>query len=488
MIIKNDLVHVTELIIQSDNAKCYKCNELLIGLQNVVKCHGLKLLMMVHSGVQDGKGPIDGHFSTAMKNVTRYCNSGNEISTGKELVHDLQANGGVTNSVATLVVINRNAVANAIGRVQKGNTRCHEIHFKKNKLIKYEYSGIGKGIDQIISDLTADDNTNNSNDCDDEDKSCDSDEYENRFVEDCDEEDDNDGHSGNHVTARGIFTKCVVFGDPKIRERIRKKSERNDKTTLDELQCEEDELDDNITFQCPSCSRQFLERKYFNVHTNKCRGSTTGSKDLRHFALSYSKQRIDKQQVNITVMMTDTTDIKILDCAQDTPLSDGDISFFKRGWDLHPPHGKSYGRKYIEPFKHHIEDWFKLGMVDKSVKMSPAKMVECLVRKYPGRIYLPSESEIRQVISVLVNKQREGIEISLAKSRGIVEPYFSTVNNIFMESQGEISPTEGWNQFLVHHPMDNEESMESRPSQKQVKSKISSMKSVLNKTGVLPFI
>lgn len=130
MRMKIDLPHVTEILIQSDNAKCYKPNELLVGLSKTVSSHGLKLLVMVHSGVQDGKGPIDGHFGTSMKHVTQYCNSGHDVATGRDIVHALQAIGGVCNSVELLVGINRSAVEEAIVQVCKTGNHYHKLDLK----------------------------------------------------------------------------------------------------------------------------------------------------------------------------------------------------------------------------------------------------------------------------------------------------------------------------------------------------------------------
>ncbi|KAG1651009.1 Zinc finger protein neuro-d4 [Nymphon striatum] len=79
--------------------------------------------------------------------------------------------------------------------------------------------------------------------------------------------------------------------------------------------------------------------------------------------------------------------------------SDNDLLVFASGWARRPSQGKSYGRKYIEPFKNHIDDMFMSGIEDKSNKTGPGRMLEQLRLKYPDRLDLPSESEIRQLIS-----------------------------------------------------------------------------------------
>ncbi|KAG1651007.1 Zinc finger protein neuro-d4 [Nymphon striatum] len=77
---------------------------------------------------------------------------------------------------------------------------------------------------------------------------------------------------------------------------------------------------------------------------------------------------------------------------------------FASGWARRPSQGKSYGRKYIEPFKNHIDDMFMSGIEDKSNKTGPGRMLEQLRLKYPDRLDLPSESEIRQLYLIVVRQ------------------------------------------------------------------------------------
>lgn len=131
-------------------------------------------------------------------------------------------------------------------------------------------------------------------------------------------------------------------------------------------------------------------------------------------------------------MSKDDTDLSVLNCAQrKSSLEVQDNTFFKKGGARHRPHGKFYGQKYIEPFKDDIVKWFKAGMVNKSQRKGPGKMLEVVRKKYPGRLDIPAETEIRQAISVLFAKQKRGEEPTLSKTCGIHEPYCSTVLAIF---------------------------------------------------------
>ncbi|KAG1692279.1 Glutamate receptor ionotropic, kainate 1 [Nymphon striatum] len=98
------------------------------------------------------------------------------------------------------------------------------------------------------------------------------------------------------------------------------------------------------------------------------------------------------------------------------------LPVFASGWARRPSQGKSYGRKYIEPFKNDIDDMFMSGIEDKSNKTGPGRMLEQLRLKYSDRLDLPSESEIRQRISSLFAKYKKHGTIE-AKRRGIIEFY-----------------------------------------------------------------
>ena len=84
--------------------------------------------------------------------------------------------------------------------------------------------------------------------------------------------------------------------------------------------------------------------------------------------------------------------------------------------------------------------------------MGAGRMVEVIKRKNPGRLDLPSETEIRQAISVLMAKMKRGKDITLYNSRGIVMPYLATVVRIFVEHEGNITPRDTWRIFQENHP------------------------------------
>jgi hypothetical protein len=110
--IRKDLPHVTEISAQTDNARCYKSPQLLFGLYTVALLNGLRLLRYIHTGVQDGKGAIDGHFATTMRYIVLFCKMGNDVVTPAQIVQALWAYGGVNNCATELVYINRETIEN----------------------------------------------------------------------------------------------------------------------------------------------------------------------------------------------------------------------------------------------------------------------------------------------------------------------------------------------------------------------------------------
>ena len=99
-----------------------------------------------------------------------------------------------------------------------------------------------------------------------------------------------------------------------------------------------------------------------------------------------------------------------------------------------------YGRKYIEAFKGDIVEMFNAGCRDKSFRMGAGRMLERIKRQNPGRLDLPSETEIRQAISALMAKMKSGKAITLSNLRGIAMPYLATVVRIFVEREGNVTP------------------------------------------------
>ena len=86
---------------------------------------------------------------------------------------------------------------------------------------------------------------------------------------------------------------------------------------------------------------------------------------------------------------------------------------------------------------------FPRASQQESNKLWPGAMLNQLKKKYPGRFDLPSEAEVRPLISALVKLQKEKKEISLdsvSRKRGIREKYARTIECEFTRLGGSMMP------------------------------------------------
>lgn len=98
-VIEHTLASVKQILLQSDNAKCYQNNTLPIFLANLddrqsQRQGAPRITGFVHTETQDGKGVIDAHFATAMRHILKYVDAGNDVDTPKLVVTALNYNGG----------------------------------------------------------------------------------------------------------------------------------------------------------------------------------------------------------------------------------------------------------------------------------------------------------------------------------------------------------------------------------------------------------
>ena len=78
----------------------------------------------------------------------------------------------------------------------------------------------------------------------------------------------------------------------------------------------------------------------------------------------------------------------------------------ERGWGRRKKRGDMYGAKYMnEEYKAICTVLFELGEEDSSQKKGPNHMYDFLRRKFPELYSLPTENEIRTLISSLMNNK-----------------------------------------------------------------------------------
>ena len=197
-----------------------------------------------------------------------------------------------------------------------------------------------------------------------------------------------------------------------------------------------------------------------------------GSNDLKSFSLRYAFNQVD--QNNFEVISASSKDqAEIFNCV---PAYDHMVASFYGGWCCAKPHGQKYGKKYIGPYKQDTEQLFLESCKDNSKRMGPGRMLNVLKSRYQDTLDLLSETEIRQAISTLITKQKQGLPISLSRNKGIKIPFLETFQDIVHQNP-TIKPREALELFMNVHA---DTSDNGYPTDKQIKSKISALKAKRN--------
>ena len=155
--IHEELPFITELILQTDNAKSYSNNFLLcaISLLNVVHEHNsLSIIEFVHTETQDGKTILDAFFARCMKFVKNYIsihdtNKVKKIGTALELGKALSHGGGMNNTMVQVLTTNKEVTSkiekkfeDVIKGFSKYFSRVNHVYFRKSGTISLHTSDI----------------------------------------------------------------------------------------------------------------------------------------------------------------------------------------------------------------------------------------------------------------------------------------------------------------------------------------------------------
>ena len=203
----------------------------------------------------------------------------------------------------------------------------------------------------------------------------------------------------------------------------------------------------------------------------------SGEKDVVTESIRIARLILDQHQFQV---ISATTDYGSLDVLRPVLNTTGDHLYnFEKGWAIQYNMGCKYGRKYIEPFKQDVDDMFQAGIENSAARKDPGRMLAELQRRYPGRLDLPSEQEIRERITALTAKQKKGQSAISTVKRGIADPFMSTILEIFRKNP-TVTPRVAWAQFIEVHPPQNEYTVP-YPDQSKVKNKFSALKAK-NKT------
>ena len=484
MRIKKDIPHMKEVVLQSDNAKCYMSKELLLCLALLSFIHGIKILRFIHTETQDGKSPLDGHFARANKWIVDWVKEGNNALTAAQIVTALKSNGGIPNEIPQLDTYNNPRMMSLLGilspmvkNLSKHIGRMNDVIFQypdefessvdigcfsernfdavpEFSLICFEYSGIGKGekfevnmkrrmvcsssVETVGNHLSREEKDGT------ESGSCSGSESEEVApVLNQDEEEETEllyglrerGRDASKFSMLGCLSGIGVVSD----------------STLNKIKRRWKKVPDSTAEAVPSMG----ERRDLISHAKRC------ALELKHSG----RFHVEDGKADSEEWMAGCESYVF-------PVS------FGTGWARRPKNGQMYGKKYIERYRDEIIRMFQRGAEDSSEKCSAPIMWEHLVMKFPDRYDIPSEQEIRQEIGRLYKLKKDNRDLQLSRPgrrgrKGMDEKYERILLK-FLEENPNLKPRKGYQMFLNHFEDPN---VEGFPTEKQVKSKISSLKS-----------
>jgi hypothetical protein len=479
--LKNLIPDVKTLAIQSDNAKCYHSKLMLAFIPILSASCGVHISKYIHTETQDGKGLIDAHFARGSNHVDFFIQEGQDAATPRQVYESLISNGGLSNSGAQLIGINREHLQKFEDELQPLLQKFKRLVPRANEIVfdpvtqgaldisdycnsnidcavtAFDYSGIQQGRkfefnirERSFEPVSAfengqDEATLRSNHMEAPDESSEDTEGEEDF-EISDEEDvDASREHANHSHI-ALVTKTNVLESTQVR---RNAGGTSRETTLHNTAQEEI--------------------------------SETASDSFSVIDLvSYAAKRVISllEDVEAPVQIRDGR----LECEEYNLASTFEMSTFLPGWARRPRHGEMYGKSYISNYRSDIKCFFQLGVKASSEKMHPAWMREKLEEIYPNAYDLPTEQDIRVEIQRLFNLQKKGKDLNtLPGKHGSDKKWFVELEE-FLETRLNISAKPAdLLQSYKNYAKAKHGTLDSFPSDKQLYSKISREKSKLNK-------
>ena len=236
--------------------------------------------------------------------------------------------------------------------------------------------------------------------------------------------------------------------------------------------------DEESELACVVCKQTFISVGKKGQHT--CHGGRA-KLDLLNEALKHAHGIIDSGQVSFISAQSKEGvtggNVSAADLNYEDGVGSGFVNVsFQRGWARRLKKGKMYGEKYLGPYKDEIQSMFMRGNKDAKDRIGPAKMIEILKNKYPDRLTIPSEQEVRTYITSLVQKYKK--DSTMTKKTGVVEPYRSGLVAILEANSYDITPAAALTAFKerMPRPEGEDESAPRYPTDVQVKSLVSRLR------------
>lgn len=453
------LPQFSEVILQTDNAKCYQSHYFRLLLACINSGNRLKITRHITTETQDGKTVLDGHFGTSERQTTSFMLSSQRnrvktIATPNGLAYALAWRGGIRNTCVQLVTVNRDKLASlemslqeSVKRMKKFFLRTNDIFFEtdleerisvtnaetKRALLTFsvqEYSNvsekitfnctIGGQVSEIASGQVF---------VGGEQKVVEHDEK----VEEFDEDDDQGPHWEESEEDYEIFepVKSGTVPDFAFESNDEKRTDQSSDEDDDEEGSadtsdnsdDEESSESDADYTKDDC--QYMERKdkstetvtgvrvwkssglgKISAHQRKkpCMEQPRGEviqerRDIVAYCVRKARELCDTHVVNVRDAQGDLEEYVE---SRNTPTESR-----PQGWARRPKHGSQYGVKYLPEYADVIRNYFNKGAESSAEKLSAASMYLCLRRDHPDVFRLPSESEIKSEISSLFQRSKK---------------------------------------------------------------------------------
>ena len=198
-----------------------------------------------------------------------------------------------------------------------------------------------------------------------------------------------------------------------------------------------------IMFECEKCEKLYRREDFFKRHIEICIGKHGSQKVIdRACRMALEILGTPDAPVHTTKDVHPSVSSLEIDESLHTSLKQS------KGWARRPAYGKTLGSNSVHRYAEDITEWFELGQKDKGKKLSPSRMREKLIQKYPRRYDIPGEHYILSFVSCLVRKHKKNVQQMVngeplegrnAGRRGVQEPYCSIMANL-VQSRPELMP------------------------------------------------
>lgn len=541
--IKKDKPTIETVVFRSDNAGNYRNKLVPVAAPFIFGKYGIVLHSIVHNEPCNGKGPAYIHFAIAMKFIDAYISTLEmDVVTAADLVLGLNSGIGMSGAAAELYDLNDNNSnmrewkrVNGLPESKGGLPNLgqysivrytHDVNKPAHvnaRTYAYSYSKPIQWNMEIFSCTCEHEQaevatTAVEGECveGEEERECVEGEEEGAEgeVEDLDmnEESEEIGYSDMEQDGLILFNgpmkgvTIVSTGDVrrtsgsscKMSARLRQARRPltsnmlcdldDDKVTGDEFNLSDLESITHIRYRthgncflCRKCGHSFDTESTVIQHWMAC-GVHAMSTTVVDRAIRFLNCLIDKHQITVVRRPQDNPFLKKVVVSEDVRAT----VLFGPYWARRPKKGFTLGRNFIESFKADVKEMVQRGVRDKSKNMSCSKMQEQIRNMYPNRYDIPNVHNINSYVQSLLKAIREEGTGEVPEGAGVTtkykmpEVYANALDRIVRETP-TIMPASGRRKLLEALNIDGAQLPAGLPTDKQVRSKVSALKSKMKK-------